>query len=807
MKSIFWILSLLIPISIMSQDLNISGQLVDSDNQAIVYANVLLLSASDSSMVKVETTNIDGRFSFLNVDKGSYIINASYLAHEDYSSAIINLSDEAVDLGTQSMISSSVELKEATITAKRSIVEVKPDRTIFNVQGTINSTGSNGLDLLRKAPGVLLDNNDNITVLGRSGVLVYIDGKRLPLAGDDLKNYLLNLTADQIDRMEIISNPGAKYEAEGNAGIIDIRLKKNENYGYNGTVNGGYSRGRKGMANVGASGNYRNGKFNVFGNVAFNDNERSETFDFIDNQNALSLVRDTEMLTSRQGYNGRGGIDYFINDKHTIGVLVSRGDSDIDNITESRTLIKSQNSLDVIDSILIANNRSEGNNTSTTYNINYRFDNKKATLNFDADYGQYRNTNFLDQPNNYFNSTETELLTRNVFATFTPVDIDIYTLKLDYEKDLAGGRLGLGTKYSRVETDNSFFFYNVPADSLVFNERRSNVFLYKENVYAGYISYNRSLTDKWSLSSGVRVEVTDATGDLIAFVPELLEPPVELNYTNVFPSLGLTYQVNMSDAISFNYGRRINRPDYNVLNPFEVQISELSFSKGNAFLRPEIVNNFEVGYLLKWRYNFKVAYSKTTDQITRLLAPDPRDSRASFINWDNLAEQNIFSLNISAPIEVRSFWNAFFNISASYLDNQADYGDGVIIDLQTFSYNIFQQHTFTLPKKFTGEISGWYSGPGIWGGVFEYDTSWSLNLGLSKKFLDDKLNVRLSAQDIFNQAFWSGTSNFDGLISQGQGNWDSRRVGVDVSYSFGNDKVKSRNRKAGLEDEIDRVGQ
>jgi len=309
------------------------------------------------------------------------------------------------------------------------------------------------------------------------------------------------------------------------------------------------------------------------------------------------------------------------------------------------------------------------------------------------------------------------------------------------------------------------------------------------------------------MSSGVRVEVTDATGNLQALLPELTEPPVELDYTSIFPSLGLTYQVNMSDAISLNYGRRINRPDYNVLNPFEVQLSELSFSKGNAFLQPEIVNNFEVGYLLKWRYNFKLAYSKTTDQITRLLAPDDRDPRASFINWDNLAEQTIFSANISAPIEVRSFWNAYFNVSASYLDNQADYGDGVIIDLQAFSYNIFQQHTFTLPKKYTFELSGWYSGPGVWGGVFEYDSSYSLDMGISKKFLNDKLNVRVSAQDLFNQAFWSGTSNFDGLISQGQGNWDSRRVGIDVSYSFGNDKVKSRNRKAGLESESGRIGQ
>ncbi len=806
-KTILFITILCLPLCIFSQDYNIVGSLYDSEDQPVVYANVLLLSGVDSSMVKVETTDIDGRFSFVSMPAGSYIVKATYLAHEDYYSDLLELRDQDIDLGGNSLISSSIELQETVITAKRSIVEVKADRTVFNVQGTINSTGSNGLDLLRKAPGVLVDNNDNIIVLGRSGVLVYVDGKRLPLSGEDLKNYLLNLTADQIDRMDIISNPGAKYEAEGNAGIIDIRLKKNDSYGYNGSVNAGFSQGRRGRYNVGTTGNYRNGKINVFGNVGYTDADRQELFDFVDNQNVLSLVRDTDMESNREGYNARGGIDYFINDKHTLGVLVSRGDVANRNDAASRTLIKTQANPNNIDSILIAANNSRGENVSNTYNINYRFDNKTSTINFDADYGQYRNTAFFTQPNTYFDSTETKILTQNNFANFAPVDIDIYTLKLDYERDLAGGRLGFGSKYSRVETDNTFLFYDVIDDVLEVDERRSNLFFYTENVYAGYASYSRSLSEKWSMSSGVRVEVTDATGNLQAFLPELTEPPVELDYTNIFPSLGLTYQVNMSDAISLNYGRRINRPDYNVLNPFEVQLSELSFSKGNAFLQPEIVNNYEIGYLLKWRYNFKLAYSKTTDQITRLLAPDDRDPRASFINWDNLAEQTIISANISAPIEVRSFWNAYFNISASYLDNQADYGDGVIIDLQAFSYNIFQQHTFSLPKKYTFELSGWYSGPGVWGGVFEYDSSYSLDMGISKKFLDDKLNVRVSAQDIFNQAFWSGTSNFDGLISQGQGNWDSRRVGIDVSYSFGNAKVKSRNRKAGLESESDRVGQ
>jgi len=807
MKQFYALILLAIPFCIHAQSANISGKLLDNNDESVVYSNVILMSGADSTMVKVETSDFDGNFSFTKVDNGTYYLIASYVGYTDYNSGVFTLDGSDKDFGAIMLSPSSVELETAVITARKSMVEVKPDKTIFNVEGTINSVGSNGLDLLRKAPGVLVDNNDNVSVLGRSGVLMYVDGKRLPLSGDDLKNYLLSLTADQIDRMEIITNPGAKYEAEGNAGIIDIRLKKNENYGYNGTVSAGYSKGQRGRYNLSTSGNYRMNKFNVFANAAYNNGRRLELFDFLDQQNGLSLDRDTDMIMARKGYNVRGGIDYFLSDKHTIGILVNQGNSNNNVTSTSRSTIAPLSAPAEIDSVLVADNTSEGRNRSATYNLNYRYTNEGTSLNVDADYGRYRNTAFFNQPNIYLSPDLTKELTRNIFATDTPVEIDIYTLKLDYEMELLGGKFGTGAKYSQVRTDNSFLFYDIPIQDTVFNDRLSNIFLYDEKVYAGYVSYARSLSDKLNLSTGLRIETTDATGDLQAFRPELQEPKVELDYTDLFPTIGFTYQVNMSDVLGINYGRRINRPDYNVLNPFEFQISELSFSKGNAFLQPEKVNNLEVSYLHQYRYNFKLGYSRTTDQITRLIGADPRDLRASFINWDNLAQQTVISFNISAPIEVRPFWNAYFNITTSHLHNEADYGDGNVIDLKAFSYNIYQQHSFTLPKGFNFEISGWYSGPGIWGGVFEYDSSYSLDFGISKKFLDDKLNVKLSAQDVFNQAFWSGESLFRGLRSQGQGYWDSRRVGINMSYRFGNDKVKSRNRKAGLEDESGRVGE
>ncbi|MEM9822970.1 MAG: outer membrane beta-barrel family protein, partial [Bacteroidota bacterium] len=266
-------------------------------------------------------------------------------------------------------------------------------------------------------------------------------------------------------------------------------------------------------------------------------------------------------------------------------------------------------------------------------------------------------------------------------------------------------------------------------------------------------------------------------------------------------------QVAPTHLLALNYGRRINRPDYNVLNPFRYQLSQLSFEKGNPFLRPEIVNNVELGYTLAYRYNFKLAYSRTTDQITRLIGPDDVDPRASFITWENLAQQTVFSMNISAPVQVKKWWSAYFNFSASHLDNQADYGEGAIVDVQAFTYSIYQQHTFELPGGFRGELSGYFSGPGVWGGVFEYETSWSLNIGIQKKFMQDRLNIRLAGSDLFFESGWDGVSRFNGLESFGSGRWDSRRITLSANYRFGNNNVKSRKRKTGLEAEADRLKQ
>lgn len=808
MRVLFTLLSFAAILSLHAQTSAVRGVLKNADGEAVAFSNVALFNTTDSSLVKAGASNETGVFEIKGLGAGNYYLRAVYLGLEDVQKPDIRLEgNQQLDLGVLTFAPKAIGLAEATVTASRVLVEIKPDRTVFNVEGTINSAGSDAISLLRKAPNVTVDNNNNINVLGRSGVLLYVDGKRLPLTGEDLVSYLQNLPAEQIDRIEIITNPGSKYEAEGNAGIIDIRLKKDKNLGANGSANLTASQGRLHRANLSGSGNYRNKRFNAFGTAGLGDGAGFNNMTFLSYLNNMVQNELNNHRNDWQFYNYRAGADFFLAKKHTLGFLAGGGYNTADNNSYNRITLAGDQTPALIDSILVARNTADNSRRQQTYNLNYRFDNAKGrSLNVDMDYGNYRNRSKRYQPNRYYDASEQVLLTEVINRFETPTDIDIYTFQVDYEDQLWGGKLGLGSKLSKVVSDNTFLYFDELNGIPVQNDRFSNRFKYDEKVYAGYLSYARAFGKKWNVSAGLRAEQTDATGDLQAFLPELQEPPVKSNYLSWFPNAGITWQISSENTLSLNGGRRINRPDYNVLNPFNNRISELSYEKGNPFLRPEIVNNVELGYTLASRYNFKLAWSRTTDQITRLIAPDDTDPRAGFITWDNLAAQTIFSFNASIPVQIMKKWNAYFNAGASHLNNQADYGNGAVVDVQAFTYSIYQQHTFDLPAGFKGEVSGYYSGPGVWGGVFVYKSSWSLDLGLQRKFLHDRLNAKLSVSDIFYESGWDGYSDFDGLLSYGGGRWDSRRASLSLGYRFGNENVKSRKRSTGIEAEAGRVG-
>ncbi len=802
-----WIIELLAVLLCTSASAQhtLSGTTNDSDGNPVSFANVALYRSADSSLVKVELTDDAGGFTLSNLIGGTYALVVTYLGAADLRLDDFHLEAD-LDLGILELAPAGIDLQGATVTATRALVEVKTDRTVFNVQGTINATGNNGLELLRMTPGVDVDNNENILVLSRSGVLVYVDGRRLPLSGVDLSNYLRNLTAEQIDRIEVITSPGARYEAEGNAGILDIRLKKAEDEGANGSVAATGSQGRYARYTLNGNGNYRSRSLNAFANVSYNAYETFTRTLGDSRQNEFRLI--DYLYSKPQSYTPafRAGVDYFLSKKSTLGILYTgQYEDNRRDVVNSTEIYQLGTFGGRPDSILLGGVDGRGQHNQSTLNLNYSLAiGKGQALNVDLNQGRFRNDDVLDQPNRFV-TPDGQLLSVQDNYFDTPRDIDIYTAKLDYDFPLGKGAASAGAKFSSVRTENTFLFYAGLSENPTLIPSNSNRFTYDEKVYAGYISYGASLSEKVSYSGGLRVEATDALGELTALDPSQAEPDVSFNYVSFFPNAALSYAVAEGHTLNFSYGRRINRPDYNVLNPFRVQLNKLSYERGNPRLRPEIVNNFEVGYTLAGRYNFKLGYSRTADQITTLYSPDTIDTRAAFMTYANLAEQQIFSLNASGPVQITDWWRLYMNASASYINNQADYGEEGMVDLQVFNYRLITQQTFTLPWKLTGEITGYYFGPGVAGATLVYQDFGMLGVGLQRGFLNNQLSVKLSGSDLLLTNLFNGTSDFNGLVTTLDVLRDSRRVALSLSYDFGNQKVRSRRRQTGLDEEAGRV--
>ena len=781
----------------------IKGQVLSSNAQALEYANVLLHKASDSTVVKLEYTQADGSFHIANVEPGQYRIAVSFVGYPNYLSQIHELqAGQELNLPAIKLQEAPAELQGVTVKAQKPLLEIRPDKTVFNVEGSITASGSNAFDLLRKSPGVVIDNNDNITMLGRAGIRIYIDGRPSPMQGNDLAQFLRSLQSNEIEAIELISNPSAKYDAQGNAGIINIRLKKDKKLGANGNINLGYSTGEKAWYNGGLSANYRNKKTNLFGSYNYSDNEFLNYMTMDRNQLGARFNQKSDMGNVSQNHNFKLGADWFLNKQETFGVLASGFLGENGYYGNGRTEI-SRLGQSKLDSILIAKSDNSGQRNNLNFNLNYRFDNGKGkTLNLDADYGLFRNTAEEFQPNYYYDAAEQVKLSERIFANSTPTNIDIYTFKADFENKLWGGQLGAGIKASYVRTDNTFDFFNVLDNVKVLNIDLSNQFIYTENVNAAYVSYSRQLK-KWGFNAGLRAEQTNSEGDLQAYKP-VNDDNVQRHYLDFFPSGGLTYNLNQKNTFALNYSRRVNRPSYQDLNPFQNRLDELTYEQGNPFLKPEYAHNLQLRHTFSSRFNTTLSYSHTQDQITRFL--DTAGTKANYITWLNLANQYAYSVAFSAPIQIKKWWNSFTNMTGSHVRNQADFGEGKIVSLNASTFNVYSQQTFTLPKGWTAEVSGWYNSPSLWGGTFKMNAMWSMDMGIQKKILKDKGNIKLGVSDIFKSNKWTGISRFGALNLDIAGGWDSRRLKLNFTYNLGNSEVKAaRRRSTGLEDEQRRI--
>ncbi|HEX8315948.1 MAG TPA: carboxypeptidase regulatory-like domain-containing protein, partial [Flavisolibacter sp.] len=454
MRIIFNLLLIQTILSFSLQAQTITGNVKSNKGIAIAGATVSLLKAADSSIVKLQVSKEDGAFTFAIPDSVHYLITASSVG---YSTAYFKLSQSGFPV-VLLLQEAPAQMASVVVTAKKPLVQVKGDRTILNVEGTINATGNNVLELLRKSPSVTVNSEDRIGMNGKNSVQIFIDGKPTPLAGADLAAYLKSIQSSEVEAIELVTHPSAKYEAAGNAGIINIRLKKNKSLGTNGSLAAGYNQGVYGKYNSGLSFNHLTAKVNLFGGVTYNDATTQKKINMHRQQTDSAFYQTGTMKEASKTFNFKAGTDYFINTQNTVGLLVNG------NFGNSVLANNSFTSISAVHAnpsrLLKADNRFRSDRDHLDLNLNYLYAGKEGrTFSFNADYGYYNMTGVQFQPNAYYNGTGQTLLNTITYEMVTPTTIDIYSAKADYEQGFAKGKLGVGVKSSFVATDNDFQHY------------------------------------------------------------------------------------------------------------------------------------------------------------------------------------------------------------------------------------------------------------------------------------------------------------------------------------------------------------
>jgi hypothetical protein len=802
-----FILLVAVQLVFVSVQAQVTGAVKEEQGSPVKGATVSLLRAKDSAVVKFAASSADGTFSFSGISEGSFRLKTTFVGFKTSLSPAFTYAGTAMNIPTIVLNKVSSEMKEVVVTASRPLIEVKADKTILNVEGTINSVGSDMLELLRKSPGVMVDKDDNISMNGKNGVQVYIDGRPTPLAGADLATYLRSIQSSQVESIELITNPSAKYEAAGNAGIINIRLKKNKSLGMNGSVNAGYNIGTFGKYNAGMNFNYRNAKINIYGNYSYNEGT---------NENHMSIYRTVlDSLFDQHGvltlenksHNFKTGLDYFINKKSTLGVIINGTFNNPTFSNSSKTAISNLNE-GTIDRWLVANNTNEMSRDNVNFNLNYTYtnaDGRNLTLN--ADHAFYNLNSNQYQPNDYYDPSGVKMMSV-VYRMIAPTNIHISSLKADYEQNFMKGKLGYGGKIGYVTSDNDFRRYNVYPSGEELDQDRSNRFQYKENINAAYVNYNKTVK-KWIIQAGVRMENTNLEGistgqknDGTGYKP--YDSTFNRHYTDFFPSAAVTFIKNAKNIFSLSYSKRIDRPAYQDLNPFEMKLDEYTFMKGNINLRPQYTNSIAISHTYKYKLNTSLSYSHVNDMFAQLI--DTAEGSKAFVSKRNLATQDVLSLNISYPFQRKAF-SSLINVNTNYSHYKANFGEGRNIDLNAAAFRFFAQNNYKFAKTWTAELSGFYNAPTVMMGTFKMKSMFNIDAGLQKQVLGGKGTVRATVTDIFHTLKFRGTSEFAGQTTVSHFTFESRQFKINFVYRFGNSQVKAaRQRTTGAEDETKRVG-
>ncbi len=793
--TLFWCLG---NISVVAQS-KIRGKIVDAKGNPLANANVLLLNAKDSSLVKGFITSAPGTYIFDSKRPGKYLITSTYTGYgQVYTPEFsINSNNETVEIGTITLAEHNTELNTVTVTVMKPLFEQKIDRIVINVKNSITTAGSTVLDILERSPGIIIDRQNNvITMSGKNGVVVMINGKINHMPFPAILQMLSAMNSANIEKIELITTPPANLDAEGNAGFINIVLFNDPSYGTNGSYSAtiGYGRGATTMAAV--SFNHRNGKVNLNGDISFSRIESKQTFSFYRKVHFNSKVTESNTVSDRDptttNYTGRLGFDYQVSKKTSIGAEVSAYDDAFKMHADNTNDIFINHQLDTIVKV---NNQDLDHWSKTGASLSILHINQHEKISFEVDYDHYRDNNPNDYSNTYYNGMDDSLYNeRTNSGKITLIDIFVasleYSNKLNDRINIDAGVKASGYRFTNDVAVNKFILNQwIPDNDL------TTKYKLREDIPAAYSSINITVDKKNSLKLGLRYEFTNTNLGM-----PMHQDIVDKHYGELFPSFFATHKFNENNSVNISYTRRISRPTFNDLAPFVLFLDPNTFISGNSALQPSISNSISATWSLQ-QFLSSASYNEEENYIASFQTSVDSVTNKEYLISQNLPSLKTVALTVSLPVEVTNWWTMQNNIIGRWQKVNAVFNKNPFsVEQENFSINSTQ--TFTLPKDFNIEAQGYYRSGSIFG-TSVAKAMGALNIGFQKKMKDNKSKITFKVSDVFNTLVIKISNNFpeQNLITHGNFQFLPRTFSLTFSHSFGNKNLKANREKSAAAEE------
>jgi len=781
----------------------IEGKTTDSTGKILDYVTVTLINLPDSSIVKAILTNEEGNYNFNQLKNGSYFVKAELLGYNQTNSPTVKISTnhKTVKLEDLQLATSNKELETIVITSQKPLFERKADMMVVNVENSSLSAGNNAMDILERSPGIAVDKDDNISLNGKKGVMVMVDGKQTHLSSSQLASLLRSTDGNTIQSLEIIDSPSAKYDASGASGIINIKLKKNKLAGTNGTFNlgGGYGNGRKGNTSLNL--NHKSGKIGIFGTYSYQENDRT---DFMNINRIVgggteftSFDQDNSMNSQRNNHSLRTGIDYQISEKNTLSLQVSGLLNNSNDKNSSDVLMGSfQSSLD---STMIANSFFDSDFKSYSVNLSntYQIDTMGSKISADIDLSSFQDNLLADYENFFYNPDGSSPHIPLILRSDMPSRIKIQSYKADFTHPFnENSGMEAGLKFANVKTDNNLKFSEWIENTWSNVANRSNHFIYTEQVAAAYLNYNKKIK-KFSLQTGLRTEYTISNGNSVT-----LDNQVKRDYIDFFPNISIAYEKSDSHQFSLSYSKRINRPQYDNLNPFNYFLDKYTYQQGNPYLEPEYNHAFKLNYTFLKRFNFTTGYEVTNNAVVEIMRQNDIE-KTTLVTNENIAKQQQWFLNINAPFKFTKFWSSNTNVTGFYLGFISDSPEDAI-DFGQYALQLNSNQTFQITPSFSADATVNYQS-GLQYSIYKIGHSWSTDVGISKSFNNKRTNLKLSVSDIFNTRTQNVSTQYANLNTRIYQKRETQVFRLSFSYSFGNTKIGEA-KQSSKSEEQQRVG-